>query len=388
VSRADLNLAHLIDPIDTEEFKRTHWETAPLAIKREEPGYYHDLLTLADVDKVLSLPSPRLRVLRDGVEVPVDSLGHVANPEAVYQQFRNGCTIGLQFLHERIPSLAHLCRSLAAEFSASFQVNAYLTPPNEKGLATHYDTHDVFVLQIAGVKHWRLYEETIRLPLPGQDKDTSPPGQSDLIAEFDLLPGDAIYIPRGFAHDALSVESISLHLTVGVRPITWAFVMLSAIEAAIEQDPCFREALPIGFAADIAARQATETRLSALLDTFRQQVDVERTVDNAVTVARHRIDPSLEGHLLDLESVSQLRLDTRVRRRSTILFGLTVADGKAELSFHGKTLRMPEFVASDLEFIGQADDFTALDLPGVLNESGRLVLIKRLLREGLLTICS
>jgi ribosomal protein L16 Arg81 hydroxylase len=384
MARAALTLAYLIDPIDPAEFKRAHWEAAPLTVKREDPSYYDDLLTLADIDNVLALPAPRLRILRDGTEIPAERL----DPEGVYEHFRDGSTIGLQFVHERIPSLAQLCRSLAAEFSATFQVNAYLTPPNEQGLATHYDTHDVFVLQIAGVKHWRVFEEHIHLPLPGQDKKTSPPDQSDLIAEFDLHPGDAIYIPRGFAHDARSVDSISLHLTVGVRPITWAFLMLSAIEAAIEQDASLRESVPIGFAADAAARRAAETRLTAVLENFRHQVDIERTVDNAASVARHRIGSSLEGHLLDLESVSQLQLDTRVRRRSASPFEVIVADGKAQVSFHSKTVRMPEFVAADLEFIGGADDFTALDLPGVLTESGRLVLIRRLVREGLLTICS
>ncbi len=30
------------------------------------------------------------------------------------------------------------------------QINAYLTPPGSQGFATHYDTHDVFVLQVDG----------------------------------------------------------------------------------------------------------------------------------------------------------------------------------------------------------------------------------------------
>jgi hypothetical protein len=59
---------------------------------------------------------------------------------------------------------------------------------------------------------------------------------------------------------------------------------------------------------------------------------------------------------------------------------------KVELSLNGKTLRMPHFVTADLEFISQADEFKAHDLPGDLNESGRLVLLKRLVREGILTV--
>jgi ribosomal protein L16 Arg81 hydroxylase len=143
--------------------------------------------------------------------------------------------------------------------------NAYLIPPGQKGLATHYDTHDVFVLQIAGTKHWRLFEETVHLPLEGQRMRPRTEPQTDP-TEFDLLAGDPLYLPRGFAHDAVAVDSMSLHLTVGVRPIIWAFVILTAVEAAIEQEPRFRESLPLGFAADTGIRRAAESNLPVLLD--------------------------------------------------------------------------------------------------------------------------
>ena len=388
VGGAALDLAQLIDPIDPREFKRDYWEHSPLIIRRREPSFYHGLLTLADVDAVLSSPvrAPHLRVLREGAEINVDSPSQVASAEAVYEQFRNGCTIALHFLHERIPTLAQLCRSLAGELSAACQVNAYLTPPGEKGLATHYDTHDVFILQIAGTKHWRLFEETVHLPLEGQRMRPRTEPQTDPTAEFDLLAGDALHLPRGFAHDAAAVDSISLHLTVGVRPVTWAFVILTAVEAAIEQDPRFRESLPLGFAADMGIRRAVESNLPVLLDTLRKQVDAEQVIDNAVTAARNRTAPVLDGHLLDLEAVPRLQLETRVRHRPGVSLTLTAEGEKVELSLNGKTLRMPHFVTADLEFISHADEFTARDLPGDLNESGRLVLVKRLVREGILTV--
>ena len=34
------------------------------------------------------------------------------------------------------------------------QINAYITPPENQGFAAHYDTHDVFVLQVSGSKRW------------------------------------------------------------------------------------------------------------------------------------------------------------------------------------------------------------------------------------------
>ena len=114
-----------------------------------------------------------------------------------------------------------------------------------RGFKTHYDAHDVFVLQAEGSKHWRLYRGPIHLPLPGQaySQEVEP---GELVAELDLHPGDLIYIPRGFMHDAVAVDSTSLHLTLGVLSVTWAAVVLQAAESAIEADARFREGSRLG----------------------------------------------------------------------------------------------------------------------------------------------
>ena len=108
-------------------------------------------------------------------------------------------------------SFALRCRWISPH---SLQVNAYLTPESSRGLNVHYDIHDVFVMQTEGRKRWRIYDNPV--PLPGKDQpfsaDTCKPGK--VIEEFDLDPGDLIYIPRGYMHDAESQGLTSLHLTV------------------------------------------------------------------------------------------------------------------------------------------------------------------------------
>jgi hypothetical protein len=56
------------------------------------------------------------------------------------------------------------------------------------------------------------------------------------------------------------------------------------------------------------------------------------------------------------------------------------------LRYHGKVMRMPAGLERDLRFISGAPQFTAHDLPGELDPPGRLVLLRRLLREGFLTV--
>ena len=53
--------------------------------------------------------------------------------------------------------------------------------------------------------------------------------------------------------------------------------------------------------------------------------------------------------------------------------------------FEGKRLRFPDRLSEELEFLVDADGpFTAAELPGQLDEAGRLVLVRRLVRAGFL----
>ena len=68
---------------------------------------------------------------------------------------------------------------------------------------------------------------------------------------------------------------------------------------------------------------------------------------------------------------------------------LNAADDKVCMRFHGKLIRFPSFVERDLKFVTTHDgDFTATHLPGDLDDASRLTLLRRLITEGLVTICS
>ena len=55
------------------------------------------------------------------------------------------------------------------------------------------------------------------------------------------------------------------------------------------------------------------------------------------------------------------------------------------LVFEGRDLRFPERLVAELEFLVTADaPFRGSELPGSLDEAGRLVLLRRLVREGFL----
>jgi ribosomal protein L16 Arg81 hydroxylase len=391
-----VDLAQLLDPVDLATFKRDYWESKPLVSCTNEASRFEEVLSLSAVDDILchsSLRSDDVRIARNGEATPVrelfdaDTNASEGGLEALYQEYRKGSSIVLLFLHERWSPVKTLCQSLSSELSSRVQANVYLTPPGAQALDTHYDTHDVLVLQIHGKKQWRLFEPTLPLPLSHQRysvEENMSLGAPKM--EVTLSPGDLMYLPRGYPHDAVSVDVASLHLTVGVIPVTWASVILRAVQKVIDENSMLRRSLPPGFASDPNLQAEIVTRIPELMMDVLKGIDVRRAIDEARASALLGRQPSLAGHLVDLELLPRLASDTLVQRRKDVEVSVIAADESISVVFHGKRIDFPPYVESDIWFIVEAEEFRPCELPGDLDQESRLVLVSRLLTEGLLMI--
>ena len=199
------------------------------------PAPFADLLSTEHVDDLLSqrgLRAPFLRVAKDGRTLPDADFtrgGGVGatvpdqlDDTALLRLFADGHTLVLQGLHRTHPPLLHLAQQLAADLGHPVQVNAYVTPAQSTGFSAHYDVHDVFVLQTAGEKRWRLYPPVHPHPLrdqPWNDHEDAvrAAAEAEPYLEVVLRPGDALYVPRGWLHAATALGGVSTHVTVGVH---------------------------------------------------------------------------------------------------------------------------------------------------------------------------
>ncbi|HEX2027019.1 MAG TPA: cupin domain-containing protein, partial [Nitriliruptorales bacterium] len=242
---------------DAERFLRDAWTRRPHL--HRSGSDFADLLSLDDVDRILSTLSPRapaFRLVRQGRPVPREqytrrgtlggrTLDDLPDVGRIFALFDDGATIVLQGLHRYWETVTRFCRDLELALTHPVQANAYLTPPVASGLDVHHDTHDVFALQTYGRKQWVTYAPVVDQPLTSQpwSRSLGDPGTPTL--DVELLPGDCLYVPRG----ARTVDAASLHLTVGIRSITWHDVVHQLL-AATTDELSFREALPAGFADD------------------------------------------------------------------------------------------------------------------------------------------
>ena len=348
---------------------------------RAEPGRYDDLLSFEDLERLLcsgGLRHPAFRLVKAGERLdlrdyatdipwrPVPFTGTIDVPSAL-TAFASGATVVLQALHHTHPPLAAFCRLLEVELEQPVQANAYFTPRGSQGLPVHHDTHDVFCLQVAGRKRWLVYEPALELPLRNQRYRPERGGPGEPVLDLVLEPGDMLYMPRGWLHEALTSDEDSLHLTIGVTVYTWLDALRAALEACADELEV-RRSVPDDGVPTADLLRVLEARLDP--------DDVVRRRRSKLVRTRR---PVLEGALSELRASDALTSETLLERRPTVLSELD--DGA--LVFEGKRIRVPERALAELRAVIESDGpFRADELPGELDAESRLVLLRRLIREG------
>lgn len=249
---------------DSRTFAREHWGHAPLLSRSGTlPRDFSDLLSTTAVDELLAergVRAPFIRVARDGEVVARDcylgpagfgaEMPDQVDSARVLNQFASGATIVLQGLHRLWPPLIDFVRGIVDDLGHPVQANAYITPPRSRGFDAHYDVHDVFVLQIAGPKHWSVHEPVHVDPLASQPWTEHRAAITQHVTckptiDTVLSPRDVLYLPRGWLHSAKALGEVSIHLTIGVSILTDLDVLRAVVDQ-MEHVADLRTSLPMG----------------------------------------------------------------------------------------------------------------------------------------------
>lgn len=149
----------------------------------------------------------------------VGRIRHRFNKTAVYQYLQDGATM----VYNRIdnePFVDSIAKQIAQFAQAQTVVSGYLAFGSSPSYRNHWDTRDVFAVQLIGKKHWTVSAPNFDMPLYMQQaKDMphiTPPTTVDM--EVILEAGDILYIPRGWWHNPMPMNCETFHLAIGTFP--------------------------------------------------------------------------------------------------------------------------------------------------------------------------
>ena len=283
-------------------FLDTRFEREPVVMHHGDAERFRPLLSIAAVDRKISELDLREGMLSmANANQPIQPADFVAANGAVdrvgvARLYRRGGTVILNQLHQSDITLAAFCRAVERIFSCHVQTNIYLTPPGSQGFHTHYDSHDVFILQIEGEKAWRLYDRPVDAPYRGESFELGKHPVGEPRQSFTLKAGDCAYVPRGLMHDAsTSGEWASLHITCGLLVKTWADLMLEAVSQVCVEDPSFRRSLPPGFANPGFDRGQAQDHFSELVTRLAGLVEMGPSLDVITDLFIRSREPDVRG---------------------------------------------------------------------------------------------
>ena len=390
--------------VPVDEFATEYWGRGPLLSRAADlDGDFTDLFDADAVDELVSargLRTPFIRMAHEGSVLSASDytgsggfgaeVGDQVDSAKVLEQFAAGATIVLQGLHRTWAPLTEYTRQLVADVGHPCQVNAYVTPASSRGFDPHYDVHDVFVIQIAGEKHWTIHEPVHVDPLRGQPWTDHKRAVADRAAgspaiDETLRPGDVLYLPRGWIHSATALGGTSVHLTVGMAALT-RYDVVEQLITGLAADESLRASLPLGFGSDDPADLSHVIR-SVVTDAAArlQQLDTGDIAGRLTRRIRDSSRPADIRPLATVDAISALSADTIVRWRSGIRSTIDVGTDAVQIVLPGKTVSLPVEAADAVRALADGAPTRVGDLAG-LDESSAIVVSRRLVREGILVV--
>ncbi|OXB59854.1 hypothetical protein ASZ78_009310 [Callipepla squamata] len=167
----DSLFASLISPIKPEVFFKEYWEEKPMLVSRNDPllaAYYQSLFQLSDLKELCSQGlyyGRDINICRcvNGKKKVLNKEGKVNHAQLKKDFDQKKATIQFHQPQRFKEELWKIQEKLECYFGSLVGSNVYITPQGSQGLPPHYDDVEVFILQLEGEKHWRLYKPTVPL---------------------------------------------------------------------------------------------------------------------------------------------------------------------------------------------------------------------------------
>lgn len=285
-------IAELIAPVSLSTFFESYWDKKHIYIKKEDGKNLHQLFSYERLSEIVNtqiynLRPHDLRITTAGnildteefTEVSSHYVSAVTQPREkisiskLNEYLQNGASVVISEIHETDKVLQQFAHQLKGDFGVPVSVTVVHSSKANETFKPHYDTTDLFILQIDGQKLWKLGGYTAH-PTKFRD-ETNYTETIDTDAEDVILsPGDVLYIPSGAWHDTASVTDTSLSLSISVhnkRNIDLAYTIIHYyLSQNLLNDKVLRANMPLE---NIVGKEQHQRQCREVFNTIKEDIE-------------------------------------------------------------------------------------------------------------------
>jgi ribosomal protein L16 Arg81 hydroxylase len=387
----------ILSPMTTQDFIETYFGQSFLHLAGHKGKFSH-FLPWSELNRILEehrLAPPRLKLFRSGKEIdPVNYLRLPRSAEATIKaaEFTNllgsGATLVVDEVDELYRPIRELALALERVFRVRVGVNLYAGWRTDEGFLLHYDHHDTVILQVAGRKHWLVYEPTRLYPLEqGRDTEEADKPSAKPIWDGIFEDGGLLYIPRGWWHVAFPVDEPTLHLTVGLHN-SRGLDLLLWLANSLTKHPEIRQDIP--HLSNHSLKQAYLAKLREhVLNAWNDNL-VDRFMAASDGLAHPRPYLRLPEAATPDGIIILRQSEVRLMGSRRLNLSGKPEDGQVKFKCFGKTLRCPVAVLSAIERLNDGEPHSVLELLALTPDQDTTVInvLQALALQGVLTIVS
>ncbi len=279
------------------QFLYDYWQKKPLLVRQAFPGFTPPL-SPEDLAGLACEQGPLSRIVtydrsRDDWQLRTGPFSEDEFPELGDRDW----TLLVQDMDKWDADVAELLNAFS--FLPRWRIDDVMISFAVEGgsVGPHIDQYDVFLVQAMGHRQWQI-ETAARLePAFRPDTDLKLLRQFDPSHEWDLRPGDVLYLPPGFAHHG-SARDHCMTFSVGMRAPSSAEMLVDFAEDIAQQLPEYRRYQDPGLlpAADpYAIDEAAFARVDAALDAWQQKPASERRRWFGQFITRYRASGDIQA---------------------------------------------------------------------------------------------
>ncbi|WP_412022303.1 JmjC domain-containing protein [Burkholderia cepacia] len=303
--------------ISASTFATEYQEKKPFLMKGAASTKHFSWKDVNEIYQRSDAASNNLKLSLDGIRAKneyvesywdVGTLRHRLIRPVVYDYLRKGATLIANKITNE-PQIYRFSRAISEYTCRRVVSSAYAAFGTKDSYRCHWDTRDVFAVQLIGRKRWILYEPSLALPLYTQqsrDYEHMYPCPDEIYMDTILEPGDVLYVPRGWWHNPLPVGDGTFHLAIGTFPayaidyLSWALNQMPNLLSARKALSCWEQ--------DQETLSSLTTELSSLLTDQRAYA---KFMDEFIGATR--VETPLAIDIFGDESVDMLKDETQLR---------------------------------------------------------------------------